>query len=646
MNGISDKGKFPSKPFVLLVLFLISHPGQGQNISDQDTSLKVSKGSYIQMKNLKSFIPRDTIIIVPATLVQAGNTRNEKTFTFYDSLKSKASRSKITKALFDLVIISPDSTDKKRIITRTDDDFSEYSGILINSIQIKRLNVFGVDISNPGLESPKSLEKLLNNTHVNTNESIIRKNLLFREGDTISPLRLTDNERILRQLPFILDAKIMVVPLSVETADIVIITKDVYSLGADFTYRGKNKGSLWLFDKNIFGMGHEFKVEIPYSSETTDSPGIGLDYYVNNIYKTFVNLNLNYYNGLGRETYGFNLNRSLIGSETKYAGGISVSQTETSEDLDTLLSPQPLEYNFQDYWLLRSFLVDRESVSRLIVGLRYTNNNVFEKPLIKPDTYYALQRFRLFMGSLSFSMQKYYKTNLIYSYGRTEDIPYGSLVTIMGGIEINEFKRRKYFGINAAYGFSLESAGYFNISGGVGTFINDTYTEQGVSSFKLSYFSNLFSVGNQYLRNFINIDYIRGFGRYEDEYLTVLKENGFSGFRNDSLKASQRITAGLETVIFNPVNIYGFRIAFFGFADVAFLAGTKEYARDEFFLTGVGLGMRLRNDNLVFSTFQVRLGFFPSPPPGSRTNMLLISGEQLLRPKNFDPGPPAPIRYR
>ena len=39
------------------------------------------------------------------------------------------------------------------------------------------------------------LENLLNKTHVNTNEKIIRKNLLFSEGDTISPLTLSDNER-------------------------------------------------------------------------------------------------------------------------------------------------------------------------------------------------------------------------------------------------------------------------------------------------------------------------------------------------------------------------------------------------------------------------------------------------------------------
>ncbi len=91
----------------------------------------------------------------------------------------------------------------------------------------------------------------MNKTHFNTNENIIRKNLLFSEGDTISPLILSDNERILRQLPYIDDARIIVVPVSDDEADIVVYTKDVYSLGGSFTYNGLKKGNVSVFDKNI-----------------------------------------------------------------------------------------------------------------------------------------------------------------------------------------------------------------------------------------------------------------------------------------------------------------------------------------------------------------------------------------------------------
>ena len=60
----------------------------------------------------------------------------------------------------------------------------------------------------------------------------------FHEGDTISPLKLSDNERFLRELPYIDDARILVVPVSDNEADIIVITKDVYSLGAKVNFSG------------------------------------------------------------------------------------------------------------------------------------------------------------------------------------------------------------------------------------------------------------------------------------------------------------------------------------------------------------------------------------------------------------------------
>ena len=105
----------------------------------------------------------------------------------------------------------------------------------------------------------------------------------------------------------------------------------------------------------------------------------------------------------------------------------------TSEDLDTMPVPAPLKYNLQDYWLSRSFLINKESVSRIIIGTRYTINNVFERPLISPESYYNLQRYKILLGSAALSIQKYTKTNLIYSYGRTEDIPYGALLKFTAG---------------------------------------------------------------------------------------------------------------------------------------------------------------------------------------------------------------------
>jgi hypothetical protein len=220
------------------------------------------------------------------------------------------------------------------------------------------------------------------------------------------------------------------------------------------------------------------------------------------------------------------------------------------------------------------------------------------------------------------------------------------MVRITGGIENNEFKNRSYFSLDGSAGASFKSLGYFNIYSGIGAFFNKGETEQGLFSSRLTYFSNLYHAGSLKIRSFVNLGYTRGFDRYSDEYLSVSKENGFSGFRNDSLKGAQRVKLGIETVIFNPVNFYGFRFAFFGFADAAFLAGTNQYISNGSFLSSIGIGLRIRNDNLIFKTFQVRLGYFPSPPSYSSISNIIISGEQLLKPPRFEPCKPDLLLYR
>jgi hypothetical protein len=564
---------------------------------------------------------------------------------FYDSLKVKAGKNRFAHKIYDLVIVNTDQTVAKNTTSSNVETFTTYKGKIIRNIEINRLDVFGTDINNPSSQNTSRINKLLNRTHVNTNERIIRKYLLFSSGDAISPLILSDNERIIRQLPFIEDARIVIVPVSESEADIIVVVKDVYSLGIDYSFKSLEKGTARLFERNIFGIGHELEFVVPYDSHYKDSPGFGANYKINNIASTFTNLQFNFLDGLGRKTYGVNISRDFLSYTTKYAGGIAIRKTFTTVDLDTLPVPEPLEYTFQDYWAAKSFLINEESVTRIIIGARFTNNNIFARPVINSNSYHNLQNYKLFLGSAALSIQKYYKTNLIYSYGRTEDIPYGGLFRVTAGREFNEFKVRTYVSADASVGKLFSSLGYIYLNASYSTFLKGKALEQGLVSLRANHFSNLYKIGRFQMRNFIYLDYTRGISRYTDEYLYVDNRNGMSGFSNDSLKGTRRVMLNLESVVFSPLNIYGFRFAFFGFANMA-LVTPQAVDSNKVFLSGLGLGVRIRNDNLVLSTFQIRLGYFPNPPLYSNLSYLKISGEQVLRPSNFDTGPPEVFGFR
>lgn len=580
------------------------------------------------------------------SLIPGQNVMLQKHSVLLDSLKEKALRRNITRKLYEIIVISPGKNGNNSLSdNRSEAVYDEFSGRKIRNIEVNRLPVFGSNINNPDYYEPYKSQRFLNRTHINTSESIIRKNLLFSPGDTLSPILMSENEKLLRDLTYIEDARIKIIPVGNDEADILVITKDVYSLGGDFEPSGLKSGRISVFDNNIFGLGHDLGINVPFDSEKPGSPGFGIHYEIDNLGKSFVNARLFYSNDLEEDSYGIRLSRKFVSSATKYAGGVSIEHVYRMNALDTLKVPEPLRYNFQDYWLGRSFLVDGEKVTRLILSARYTNNNVLQRPAITPDSYHSLQKYRLFLGSVALSRQRYYRANLIYEYGRTEDIPYGGIAKVTIGREFNEFKIRNYAGSELSAGGMFPRLGYLYSAAGMGAYLSQG-TEQGIIYSRFKYFTNLIPVAGSMIRNFVNLDYTRGFDRNADEKLTYIESNGFSGFRNDSIRGTQRITLNLETVVFSPLNIYGFRFAFFGFADFSYIAGTNQVLSHGNSLSGIGVGIRVRNNNLVFNTFQLRLGFFPNPPLYSRINYLIVSGQQLTRFDSFESGPPSLLPYK
>ncbi|NLN30256.1 MAG: hypothetical protein GX158_03300 [Bacteroidales bacterium] len=640
------KYRIITRSLIISSLLFFHYGLYSQKYPEQDSIFQSTPSYHLKTPDPRLFSDAGWPVTVPQKLIPPPFPEDDRN-PLIDSLRVKASKYLIIKKLYDFVVVPGKAASPGPAEGSSQNDYLRYSGKIIRKIDIRRLEVFGTDIDYSLISNPGRLESFLNKTHTNTAERIIRKNLLFSEGDTLSPLLLSDNERILRQLPYIEDSRIIVVFESDSFVDILVLTKDVYSLGASALIISATKGSVSLYEKNIFGIGHEFRLKVPFDQDSAGSPGIGMNYNINNISKSFINLNLQYYNALGRTSYGFAADRKLISSSTKYAGGIHVSMTSTTTDLDTLPEPEPLKFNHQDYWLSRSFLLNPEKATRLILSARYLNNNVYRHPDIHPDSYHSLQKYKIYLASLSFSIRQFYKTSLIYGYGRTEDLSDGMLINLTAGQEINEFKQRFYSGISLSAGKKLSGGGYFHSNAGLAAFRNKNETEQGILILRANYFTNLLYAGTHRLRNFYNIDYTRGFGRYKDEYLLFNTENGLAGFRNDSLRTEkQRLTISTESVLFSPARIYGFRIAWFAFGDLGYLFGANQFFNQGKVISRIGLGVRLRNDNLVFNTFQIRLSFFPHLPAWSRIKNFNVSGEQMLNPDNFEPDRPALLPYR
>ncbi|NJK86664.1 MAG: hypothetical protein HC906_12535 [Bacteroidales bacterium] len=56
--------------------------------------------------------------------------------------------------------------------------------------------------------------------------------------------------------------------------------------------------------------------------------------------------------------------------------------------------------------------------------------------------------------------------------------------------------------------------------------------------------------------------------------------------------------------------------------------GSKAYS-------GLGAGVRLRNERLIFNTLQIRLAFYPVVPNDAKYQVFQLTGEERLRFENF-----------
>lgn len=582
------------------------------------------------------------MLLSPGHVVHSQEVTKNDTLSraFYDSLKVRAERRKITSLLYDMIIVRPAPPGSAREKMRNTSSFDPYAGRVIRRKEIIRLNAFGTNIDNPSENDPSRPEKLLNSSYTKTKHLILNKYLLFREGDTISPLSLADNERLLRELPFIDDARITIVSVDSNLVDVAVIVREKYPYGAEVRIDDVKSGMIRAYDRNFVGLAHELSLAMPYDFNEYKYPGFGIKYSIRNIARTFSDLDLEFNDGLGTTIIGGVYSREFVTSETKYAWSATVRVTLTSEDLDTMLLPVPLRFTWNDYWAARSFMLDRNSVTRLIISGRYMHNNVFRRPVIDDFSYYRLQNYKLVTGSLAISSQRFINTSLIYSYGRTEDIPYGYMVELLGGSENNEFKLRAYAGLKVSYGNIFTRFGYIYGGAALSTFINQGNMEQGMLNASLRYFTPLIPAGRSKMRTFVNAYYTRGLNRYTDEFLYLRNSSLVRGFRNDSISGVTRLAFSLEPVLLINKAALGFRFAVFAFADYGLLIKEGIFDGGYYSVGALGAGIRIRNDQLVMNTLQIRFAWYPNAPPYSQKSWIAADGILRLKPPDFEPDPP------
>jgi hypothetical protein len=618
------------------------------------------RGGYVLYADDRVVIAeKDTIILLPLNVdfyIKKGE--KEKGDQFYAKMQQSAYKNRWTTTLHNIVIAPSSSSEPVKDTLQTEKSevpFLPYRNIVIRNITYKKLSVFGPSISNPDGQPKNWVHKTGNKLHVKTADWVLNSHLLIKKGDLIDPYVLADNERILRDLAFIEDVQVNVKNISVnsDSADVEILIKDKWSKGFDLNLDNLNQGYVELWNSNILGTGQENSNYYYWNPSGKPVSGWDGHYKMTNIGGTFINGQVGY-SLYGSKGYNIDLSRNFYTQSTKYAGGLFYEKLETFNSISTIDSSYfiPISYRKCNFWLGRSFPLKRNvmtatSKANLVLSGAVYFNLFNQRPLVDSSRFYPYHNKTYYLGSIAYSNLGYYKTNLVYNFGRAEDIPYGLLVKYTSGFEVNEFFNRMYNSIKISVGNSVTNVGFYYSSVAFGGFFHKDNFEQGILQLKTTFVTNLLVYKQYKFRHFFSVNFTRGYKRFDDEYLSINSDvYGVRSLNYNEGKGTQKLSLNYEVISFTPMYLLGFRVAIFGFVDLGLIGVSYTNVLSNPLYSGMGLGVRFRNEKLVFKTFQIRFAYYPLLPEQAAGELFSITDSPKFRPYDFYSKSPEILQFK
>jgi hypothetical protein len=548
--------------------------------------------------------------------------------------------------------------DRANQLKRNEEAFNRYNGMIIRNISVKEFP-FGVMIGDTSKRLNNSLTKMANYLHHQTRARILRNNLFFSKGQVLNPYLMADNVTFLRQLSYLHDAEIKVLPVrpGSDSVDILVEAKDVFSVGGVINTLGIHQSNIQFGEDNFAGTGNAALAYVLFDDKRKKNFAFGGEYNSRNIGGSFIDGKIGYqsffptFAGPKEDNrYYASLTKPLINRYMKWVYELDASYHSTINMYNTdSIYYSDVRYRYYNVqgWIgyninWKDFTIQKESKKlRKLISVRLINQKFQDIPEKYNDNFYwQYADLSGVLTTLTFYRQNFYKTQYIYGFGRNEDIPEGLLMSITSGFTIKENRRRPFIGFNYQryqfnnkrnyISFIIRAEGYLNRK----TFEDINFLGS------LGYFDHLKAVGTKWKqRFFLNFDISQQFNSILNEPLFANSKFGWPEYGNRRLGGNFRTTLKAESEFFSPRSFVGFRFAPFIFGNVGAFSPYNAKTR---ILSSIGAGIRIRNESLVFGTIEMKGYYFPqrnfyndSFGVSFTTNLTFKSNTQFVTKPNF-----------
>ena len=541
---------------------------------------------------------------------------------------------------------APDATpDNSYLNGKSEDPYLPYQGKIIRHISIETIN-FDRSFKDTSSHDNSWAARAGDRLHKSTRKFVIRDNLFIEENTPVNAYKLADNERFIRSLDYIHDARIVInnIPDNPDSVDITVFTKDLFSIGGGGASNGLNHVTLDLYDANFAGMGQRVEATGLYDYNRRPNFGYGGLYRKENVLHSFVDatvgysvINISPYTHVEQSTEYLTLTRQLVSPYSRYAGGLTISQNQA---YNLYYSPDSIVYPYKyfmfDAWAGYNIGINKLTATnntirdRRFFALRYYNRDFSQLPpqVFTPtgpafDPVYNSSQAVL--GQFTFFRQDYYKTQYIYGFGTTEDLPYGYNIAVTGGWHRQLSLQRPYAGVNASEYVATHKGDFIQFFLRSGGFLYKNKVQDGSFLIGATAFSRIIFLNSTKIRQYINLSYTHLYNRVTYAPLRIDNYYGLRGFLSDSVYGARRFSVQLETEFYIKFKLLGFQFAPFPYCDLSLITPENQPYSQSSLYTSLGGGVRARNENLIFETIELRAFFFPVAPTNMKGFKIVIN---------------------
>jgi hypothetical protein len=552
---------------------------------------------------------------------------------FYKDVESYSKRSKLTTFLYGMVLKPATPVSKQKVGKRKTNKkliqkpYSSFEGKIIRNINIVTLDPFGYSVTDTSVATQNYLSRAGNWLHIKTQRITIRNLILIHKNEPFNALLVKESERLIRTQKYVHDVFFYVSSTGKksDSVDILIRELDIWSIIPEGS--ASSTGFEFGFTENNFlGTGHAFQNSVSRNL-TYGINAYKTNYSIPNIRNTYIN-SLLHYEVDGHRNFKkiLALNRPFYSPLARWAGGISVSQTQIDSEtyINSGFVPLRLRFNTQDYWAgiaqqIFKGNTEEERSTNLILAARYLHVQYFGPPSEVVDPFHIYSNEYFYLAGIGISTRQYVQDKYIFNYGIIEDVPVGKVYGLTTGYQIKDNSQRLYLGMRYSVG-TYNEFGYLSYDLEYGTFFRASHAEQSVFTAGVNYFTGLIDIGKWKFRQFVKPQVTIGINRFSYDSLTLKEGYGLDGFNSSGLTGTTRLVFTIQTQLYAPWNFIGFHFGPYLVCSLGMLGDAFTGFNNSKLYSQIGLGVLIKNENLIISTFQFSFSFYPVIP-GSGQNI-------------------------